>query len=305
MRIDHLFELDWHDGSPVARALERHRGRGRYVHFSRVLKMGFNPRKSHADPHGIYFYPVDWILDRDNAPTRSGDLWGLTYPYWFVAEIDKQHAPGLTLSDVQWEDVQAIAAMNGWRDDMEENIERGGWSEWMGTYSSVAVERPGPFFWDFVHELDRTKRMTFARSLRGLGWIEDDGLGLIHDEEPEQLIVFDRRLIRVVDSGRQSDWTGLRRDFNYWRPAVATLMQQAAKRFAGTVTWQTRRPVANFTVDDMHFTLAVEEHPFAVYLHWRGPENGKSLISNDPVDDEIITMLDQIERTIASVGGSR
>ncbi len=77
----------------VGRAMMRYAHKGYYIHFGKTPKVGVSTVHAHTDPHGVYFYKLDWLID--NA---KFDQYALTYPYYSIVAI-KKSTKGITLQD--------------------------------------------------------------------------------------------------------------------------------------------------------------------------------------------------------------
>jgi hypothetical protein len=78
-----------------------------------------SPFKTHNDPpSGLYFYPIDWLLNDSSERLLSGNQWGSDWPYVFIAGIDTG-SDGEVLSRTTWADVERIARRNSWWEWME------------------------------------------------------------------------------------------------------------------------------------------------------------------------------------------
>lgn len=165
-----------------------------------VPKIGVNPRKFHRDPFGIYFYPVDWVLS-GTEKLRRGDQYGQDMPVYHIADIDLS-SPGVVLGSVRWEQVEEIAARNGWRDQLDafRALPPEQQKATLPRYSNP--DKPGAVLWHFVERLVAKGETTWAKAYRGLTYIRDDGNSIIHSNEPDQLLVLDPRIIKVVETGR-------------------------------------------------------------------------------------------------------
>lgn len=72
-------ELIWDDSHTAAQAARKYPNA--WIHFSKIPKLGINPRKGHRDPPGVYFYPCRWLL--------SDDAWSLhTFVHHIGIRID-------------------------------------------------------------------------------------------------------------------------------------------------------------------------------------------------------------------------
>jgi len=302
--LDQVFltEMEWRDLNPAGRALRKYAGKNLWVHFSQVNKIGINPvtagagKPSHTDPRGIYFFPVDWILN--NAETRSNYGSSGThistfsfakFPHWFVCDVDLS-GPGIVLSKATDATFDILAKRGGWTDmltayrDMPEEESR-------YVVSSMHRDAKGKELWNLLKFLNRRQESTrfpgpaasWMQLLRGLTYVLDDGTGSILPQEPWQLLLLDPRRYRVIDSGKQPPQPThtVTHEYPYWQHGIADLMAKVAETYGGTVKWKNDRrasydrdrgprPEANFAVGDRRFRLYVSTSGSGVslYLHY-------------------------------------
>jgi len=162
--------------SALFAGLEKYSGQDKYVHFSNINKIGINPNKSHKDPHGIYFYPLQYLLD--NGVDRG--QYAIDFKYAFIVDIDKNDN-GFVLQDMTNDDVATIAGDNGWTAPTESDFPG---SNFFKTCDKLANSKGGP---------------SWSKLLRGIDWLEDKGESIIAGDEPAQMIVLNAKLIRVVE----------------------------------------------------------------------------------------------------------
>jgi cold shock CspA family protein len=326
MLLEQLFltELNWRDRSATASRLTPYGGKGLFVHFSNIPKIGINYRlgikdsfKQHRDPPGIYFYPVDWLLNSTSERLLRGQQYGVERPYFFIASINMDSA-GLVLSTTTWGDVERLAQRNGWWSHVEEFRTQSPEDQKKALPYYSDPNHPGKFLWHFVERLERAGKTTWMKAFRGLTFIYDDNNSIIHINEPHQIVVLDPRIIRVVDMGRQHETikptekslkgqvktpVGVSNDgkigFEYWRRAITVLMNEIAKRYNGTVEWvqsdkafgfyhRGREPQVVFSVGDRNFRFKFVGSNRNFWLHYsfgRAVGEHKILLSNYEISD--------------------
>jgi len=168
----------------LVRALEKHRGKGLWVHFTDIPKIGIRPSISHKDPVGIYLFPLDHIADEFSRYHH----WAFRR-YMFVCRVSAGNV--LDLSTVTATDMESALAALGVQGEPE-----------------ARSGEPGEKLWRALDEAAReggewgTKRgMAFRRILKRLGYdaVRDPGTGTIHSNEPDQFLVLDLTDIEVVE----------------------------------------------------------------------------------------------------------
>jgi len=84
----------------LVHALEKHRGKGLWVHFTDVPKVGIKTNPAHKDPVGVYFFPLDHIADSFDRYHH----WAFR-KYVFVCRVDASRI--LDLSSVTAEEADS------------------------------------------------------------------------------------------------------------------------------------------------------------------------------------------------------
>jgi hypothetical protein len=151
-------------------------------------KLGINPQVgiSEDTPKGIYFYPLDYALDK----TRYGTLpWGHDYPYIQLFQYDRS---GEMTQQTQVDPNKLKQALSKYCSDeiMQQAAEE---DEYDGT--------PYYFIYDCLSRLgksDETNVVRWNKVLRDLGFtsVYDPGKGWIAHNEPTQGVVLDPRIIK-------------------------------------------------------------------------------------------------------------
>lgn len=171
-------------------ALEQYGGRGLWIHFSDIPKVGIRPNPTHKDPVGVYFFPLDHIA----SDFSRYHHWAFR-KYMFVCRVDA--ASVLDLSAVTNADMESMLS--------EAGVEEGS-QAWSAGYLHGGT--PGGRLWRALDETARSggewgssRGMAFRRLLKGLGYdaVRDPGTGTIHGNEPDQLIALDPADIEVVE----------------------------------------------------------------------------------------------------------
>lgn len=153
-------------------------------------KLGINPQVgiSEDTPKGIYFYPLDYALDK----TRYGKLpWGNDYPYIQLFQYDRS---GEMTKETQVDPTELKQALSQYCSEevIQSAIDE---PEYDGT--------PYWFIYDCLSRLgknDETNVVRWNKVLRDLGFtsVYDDGDGWIAYNEPTQGVVLDPRVIKQL-----------------------------------------------------------------------------------------------------------
>jgi hypothetical protein len=194
-----------------------------YLHFTNVYKLGINPKKTHADPHAIYFYPVKWILDEDKW---SMFQYAVTMDYFFLCQVDTSNFLNIPkLTESQADKMMKSAGIY----DI--------WIKYGRDFSSSIPRR----FWEFLDMLnvspsDRDEER--HRELPQIRWNEFwsktgydgflDNKGIVNKDEPNQIGVFNRSTIKIVESGKNDVANAVFSDF--YSQLISTINMDVKKQ---------------------------------------------------------------------------
>ncbi len=171
-----------------------------YIHFTDVYKLGINPRKTHADPHAIYFYPAKWILDEENW---SGFQYAVNMKYFFLCQVDTSNF--LNLSKLTMPEADRL-------------MENAGISDIWQMYGKNFGTNPGKRFWNFLdmlnvepskrdnpkhHQLPYIKWNQFWSTTEYDGF--SDTKGIVNEGEKQQIGVLNPRTIKIIESGENKN----------------------------------------------------------------------------------------------------
>lgn len=250
----YLKEADYTDMTPLGEVLKRHAGQGLYIHFSnpkeplkkqrspnRVAKVGINPQKHHSDPPGVYFYPVDWLLQHPKF--LKGDQWGTGWPHFVVADLDLS-GPGLDLDKITRSQIAELGMRNGWMEMWEE-------------FEIVGHKSDAHALWQFLKYLSqrREDRMPWLKSLKGLNFVSDTR-GIIMSYEPEQVCAINPRIITIVERGQQRQHNAQDYEtFDHWRFMILKLFKEITDRYPATVEWKNKFPKLTIRDGDMETSV--------------------------------------------------
>ena len=229
-----------------------------YVHFSRGIgredqrspvgaKLGVNPSKRHNDPYGIYFYYNKWLLHSEDV---SDSQYAVEGDHYWVCSIKKSDK-SINLAKMSQDTADSIAKSNGWFNEFEEfktNREQ---------QVGVKIEKKllrtvGGMFWaamDYIANV--SKFATWGQMLRGVDALYDPGKGIINANEPCQVIVFNKSLIRVLDHGDNKDQQG---------SMVGGAMRGAAQKLGGTFSFANKVPTIRVTLGQYPLTLTSDDY---------------------------------------------
>lgn len=162
--------------------LRKYKGQGLWVHFSHTPKLGINPKQSHRDPAGYYFFPLDHIAEN---PTKYSYF--SFRKYIFVCQVNTKHPINISnMSDQQIDEIMKKVQPNR---SVPKNEDK----------------TTGKNLWDAVNRRESESGplgpMDARKAWLNLGFdaIVDSGSSTIHFNEPHQILVLDPSIIRVVE----------------------------------------------------------------------------------------------------------
>ena len=160
------------------------------VHFSKTNFLSLNPLPSHFDPIGIYVFPKDYVLG--NGLFRNNMF--ASYPYVFLIE-PSESARVLNL-DMDKSTAVGLLSSMGIDKNLLDNEE---------VYHKSNKKTPGHLFWGVLENIRNQKGLSRNSSWNsffkktGYNVLYDPGLGIIHSNEPNQVVYLDSKSYRVVD----------------------------------------------------------------------------------------------------------
>jgi hypothetical protein len=252
-----LNEVEYQYRTRLWSDIRQYVGKGYFIHFGKTPKMGVNPSgKFHSDPHGVYFYNLDWLVKAERF--ANGEQFGINWPYWTIVQRHPDDH-GIVLSRLSWDDLTQLATNNHW--PQFEEWKRESYEKMRAPHNSAAG-----MFWDYIKACSPMARggkdlPSQNAALKGVSFIEDDGLGIIHGGEPYQMVLFDPRIISVVATGNQG--TNQSSDKNEHTDkemsghgfAFVELLKKLRGEYGGALTWSKKLPTLTFDVSGASFKL--------------------------------------------------
>lgn len=266
-----------------------------------VPRMGINPsNKSHHDPHGVYFYPIAWLL-RHAREHRLDSLYGTTMQFYYVADI-QLGAGGVNLYTMTAAQADKIARSNGWLAELQKV--RGDTRLLPDSLPDAVKRRPGALLYgcaDYLVNVEKSHRWT--QLLRGVDYLYDPGYGIINQNEPAQVCVINPKLITVLESGENKEKTS---------QIVSDVMKAVAAQLGGDISYSNRQPQLSTKIDGRPITVRPD---FGNYRCWvtsyrAGVEltapvkiDGTTLdAGTDAIVQHIVYVLKQIARDSTPTG---
>lgn len=206
--------------------LEKYFGKGYYISFTEIDKLGINPKSRYNTPLGIYSYPLDEIKDfqKDSYGYSTWKDDGVEVPFAgnnpYIWVFKPKHPERvLELSDYDSEK---------WDDDIKKiykfgkkyKVDKDTINEFIHeSYDEAYVKNIGGYFWyitmslsEYIETINRNvfispkskrnKIVIWNELFRYLGYdgISDKkGQGIIHEMEPVQAVFFSKYVIKVYE----------------------------------------------------------------------------------------------------------
>ena len=243
----------WADVYTAAEAMQQHPKA--WIHFTDIAKIGVNPGKGHHDPHGIYFYPISWLLYSDD---NSLSQYATSNKYYYIVEFSKK-ANIMDLNKLDDGKASAYAEVNGWLEYYEKGkanprilldncvasnpkkVKTAGFTFF--ATADVLVNRP--------EKLGATQgQFTWSSLFAGIAGMKDK-YGVINMNEPEQAYVVSSRDFKVIAFGENKDKTA-NLTFETFKAAVSKVADQNAPIKIG---WKHQVPTAQITFKGANFTI--------------------------------------------------
>ena len=160
------------------------------VHFSKTDFLSLNPNPSHFDPIGVYVFPKDYVLGHGLFKNNMF----ASYPYAFLIE-PSENAKVLNL-DMDRITAERLLSDMGIDKSLLDSDE---------VYHKSNMDSPGHLFWGVLERIRNQKGLPRNSSWNsffkktGYNVLYDPGLGVIHSNEPNQVVYLDPKSYRVVD----------------------------------------------------------------------------------------------------------
>lgn len=182
------------------------------VSMTKVEKLGINPRSEYETPIGVYFYPASYYMyvqrNHDTLP-HENDAPYIQIFKWDtpnVLDIKNMSKKEYTEKKYKLEQMFGLETIRlAWEWDEE-----------------PLVASPGGYFWFLLYYLTREESkpsIAWNKLIRELGYdvIVDNGAGIIHVNEPDQGVVLNPGVIKLVDTIQQKYHT-TKKPHRQWSP---------------------------------------------------------------------------------------
>lgn len=234
MRYRHLFErTPWHD-QPRLNAVQQVKNlcagdyENKFISFTKLEKLGVNPVNIHSTPIGLYTYPVKYALESAKHTDFSSLPYAGNNPYVHFIEISP--------------------SANVWVMSDRTNIE---------TYCDKLIQFASDNSIDlsFKHLTPQTlyncvysvankissksattKMAIIFKNVFGIDALYDDGNGIIHSNEPTQMVIFNPKIIvkhKLLSNDTKQHNPAVKMDFGLPEPIIAVTEQEALRQTGG------------------------------------------------------------------------
>jgi len=209
MKLQHIFEArrSGEEKATITSIIRDHRGEpGGLVSFTEIEKLGVNPGSEHLTPLGVYAYPLDYVARRLSSGISASVLpFAGRAPFVNIFTVDPRYLiPIAGLSDERV--YQYYDKLHEWLQTVEPKLANELEEIKEEAYDKALVpESPGGRLWYVARavalKLSRvgggTHVAMWNKVFRMMGIKAfSDTEGIIHDNEPTQVVVFDPRIIR-------------------------------------------------------------------------------------------------------------
>ncbi len=213
------------------------------IHFSHMNKLGVNPRKTHRDPPGIYFYPIRWLFNIDEVGYSQ---YGHHFEYYYICKI-KPGAKMLYLRKMSIADVRKVATKNGWIEDFNRVAAEPKLMDKIRPNNATPkmLRKAGYLFYSVMDYLVNIEGKSWLSLLRGWDGIFDT-IGAVTPDEPQQVIVFKLSNLQIIAQGENKDESS---------KMYAEAVKKVADEFGGKFYYKHKIPSADFMIDNKPITL--------------------------------------------------
>ena len=255
-----------------------------WIHFTDVQKLGINPSARHHDPPGIYFYQCKWIA---NASNHSGFQYGINKKYFYIVRV--KQSDWLNLTQMKERYAYWLAEKNGWDREFMKALRYPEQYLSGNQMKKRLWKKPGAVFYGTADGLANTdifeRRLPWSKSLKGIDALFDQGSGIIHQDEPKQLVLLNPQKGKVLYSGENKP------DYNRSNKVVVDAIM---KDYGGSSKWDQRKLKSKFVVSGVPIEIEFDLNNYEYYIE--AFVKGKKIVKRFRID-----MGDWNSQTISSI----
>ncbi|CAM6054926.1 unnamed protein product [Sphagnum tenellum] len=159
-------------------------------------KLGVNPKANHHDTPGIYFYYNYWLLSSEDV---SDGQYATHFEHYWICNIEKTK-DCIDFGNFNAGKAAGIARRNGWYEEMEKVLADPALKNWL-KQPKILKTAAGKFWAAMDYIANELKTFSWLQMLKGVDAIFDPGKGIINSDEPAQVVVLNKSLIKVIDHG--------------------------------------------------------------------------------------------------------
>lgn len=243
-----LNEYSYPERTGLSDAIKPYIGKNLWIHFHNFDKIGINPKRIHTDSYGIYFYPVDWLVN--NPRYMTGNQYGVDMERYAIAEIDT-NSNGIHLGTSKKEFWENLAKRNNWFDEYTY------YSEEDGVTKYYYDDKPtGQKAWGIMKTIRSSKGLSWLYMLRGIDYIMDTN-GFIHPNEEHQICVINPRIIKILDRGKLPKTQNTSpSDFSFWKKPIVKTMNILTRVMGGDIRWNNKIPTWQYDNENLSSKLS-------------------------------------------------
>lgn len=226
---------------------------GKYsgVHFSKTNQLSFNVNPHHYDPIGIYIFPKDYVLsgglERNQGFTKNIFA-------FLIEETPNAKVLNLNMNMQTAEDLLSKMGIDKNLLNSEE------------IYHNSNQSTPGHKFWgvlEHVRNKDKLSRNMswnsfFAKT--GYNTLYDPGFGIVHYNEPTQVIFLDHKAYKIVDVINNDNKLSLATKFASFFPDFR--IYKMSPRWKDPQTIKLKKE-SESELEDEVFNLQISKHDFS------------------------------------------
>ena len=241
MRYRHLFErTTWHD-QPRLDAVQQVKNlcagdyENKFISFTKLEKLGVNPNNIHSTPIGLYTYPVKYALESAKHTDFSALPYAGNNPFIHFIEISPS-ANIWVMSDrsnigIYCDKLIKYAADNSINLVINKTLTS------QNLYQCVVslAEK-------ISNKSATTKMAIIFRNVLGLDALYDDGNGIMHSNEPTQMVVLNPKIIvrhKLLSNDIKQHNPAVKINFGLEEPIIAVTEKEALRQTANKQNYKT------------------------------------------------------------------
>ena len=241
MRYRHLFErTTWHD-QPRLDAVQQVKNlcagdyENKFISFTKLEKLGVNPNNIHSTPIGLYTYPVKYALESAKHTDFSALPYAGNNPFIHFIEISPSANIWVMSArsniGIYCDKLIKYAADNSINLVINKTLTS------QNLYQCVVslAEK-------ISNKSATTKMAIIFRNVLGLDALYDDGNGIMHSNEPTQMVVLNPKIIvrhKLLSNDIKQHNPAVKINFGLEEPIIAVTEKEALRQTANKQNYKT------------------------------------------------------------------